>query len=310
MRPKFLIALLLMNVFWAASYSAFKSLAADYSVGQIVTWRFLLVAVPLLLAWPWLPGQAPSRRDVPRIFIMGVIVFVLSPRLQVLGVHLGKAGDSSVVVGLEPLVTAVVAAVWLREHVPARRWAGFLLGLAGLVVLNGGWRLELAAMPLLANLIFVSSFLCESGYSVLAKPLLGTIHPLRLIASSVFAGTAVNLILDGPAALAAIPRLTVGDWANLGYLALVCSLIGYALWLYVIRETDVNLAALTILAQPVFGVLAAAVLLSEPMHWGQAWGTMVILVGLCLGFTTGRSPLDPRAPDAPSAPSSDPGFAR
>ena len=51
---------------------------------------------------------------------MGVLVFVVGPRLQVLGVQLGRAGDSSVVVALEPLVAAVAAACFLGERVPAR----------------------------------------------------------------------------------------------------------------------------------------------------------------------------------------------
>jgi len=283
-RPVHLMALLLMNVFWAGSYSAFKAMSGRLSAGEIVTWRFTLAALVLAGCWRWLPGRAPRGRDLVRAFGMGMLVFVLGPRLQVLGVHWGQAGDSSVVVALEPLITAVGAALFLREHVPMRRWIGFAVGMGGIVILNGGWQLRLQGAFLVANLVFVSSFVCEASYSVLGKPLLARCSPLKLIAVALFLGSAVNLVVDGHSALVKTPVLTLGDWGCLAFLSLVCTLVGYTLWYVVIREADVNLAALTILVQPVFGVAAAALFLGEALHWGQLWGTLVVLAGLGLGF--------------------------
>jgi drug/metabolite transporter (DMT)-like permease len=208
-------------------------------------------------------------------------------------VHLGRAGDSSVVVAIEPLITAVAAAVFLREHIPGRRWLGFLIGMSGIALLNGAWRLDLHTPALLANLVFLSSFVCETTYSVIGKPLLEQTSPLKLVACSLFFGAAFNLPLDGAGALAAAPRLTAAHWASLAFLVVVCTLIGYTLWYVVIRDCDVNLAAMTILVQPVFGVPLAAWFLGESLHWGQLWGTVVILVGLGIGLRRATRFLDP-----------------
>jgi len=249
-----------------------------------VTWRFTMAAVILAVCWRWLPGRGPCGRDLFRALMMGVLVFVLGPRMQVLGVHWGLAGDSSVVVALEPLITAVGAALFLREQVPIKRWIGFAIGMAGIVILNGGWELRLHGAYLLANLVFISSFVCEASYSVLGKPLLERCSPVKVIATALFLGSAMNLVADGPAALAKVPVMTATDWGCLAFLSLICTLVGYTLWYVVIRETDVNLAALTILVQPVFGVAAAAWFLGEALHWGQLWGALVVLAGLGLGF--------------------------
>jgi drug/metabolite transporter (DMT)-like permease len=273
-----------MNVLWAGSYSAFKALSEHLTAGEIVTWRFTVPALILAVFWRWLPGDGPRGRDLLRALVMGVLVFVLGPRLQVLGVHWGQAGDSSVVVALEPLITAVGAALFLREPVPAKRWAGFALGMVGIVILNGGWQLRLHGAYLLANLVFISSFVCEASYSVLGKPLLDRCSPIKVIATALFLGSGLNLLVDGPSALAKAPLMTPADWGCLAFLALVCTLLGYTLWYVVIREVDVNLAALTILVQPVFGIAAAAWFLQETLHWGQLWGALVVLAGLGLGF--------------------------
>jgi len=45
----------------------------------------------------------------------------------------------------------------------------------------------------------------------------------------------------------------------------------------------INVAALTIFAQAVFGVVIAALWLRERLHWGQVWGSAAIVVGLVVG---------------------------
>ncbi|MFM1942122.1 MAG: hypothetical protein RI897_1104 [Verrucomicrobiota bacterium] len=296
-----------MNVFWAASYAAFKVLSVRMAAGEIVTWRFTLAAAGLAAAWRWLPGRGPRGRDLMMASVMGVLVFVLGPRLQVLGVHWGQAGDASVVVALEPLVTAVGAAFFLREHVPMRRWLGFGLGMVGMVILNGGWKLQLNVASMVASLVFLSSFVCEASYSVLGKPLLERASPVKLIGAALLLGTAVNLAVDGPRAMLAVERMTTVDWVSLAYLSAICTLVGYTLWYVVIRDADVNLAALTILVQPVFGVGAAVLFAGESMHWGQLWGSAVVVGGLWLGFGANDRVPSARAEVAPAAGVEGPG---
>lgn len=293
-----------MNVFWAGTYTAFKALSVHLSAGEIVTWRLTLAALVLAALWPFLPGSAPrGTHDFLRTAFMGLLVFAVGPRLQVVGVQLGNAGDSSVVVALEPIVTALAAALFLREHVPARRWLGFALGMVGIALLNGAWRLSLHGAALWANLIFLSSFLSESAYSVIGKPLLQRASPFKVTAVSIFFGAALNLLIDGPRTLANVHVLTLTDWSWLAFLTLICTLVGYILWYVVIRDCDVNLAALTILVQPALGVLAASWFLGEALHWGQLWGTLAILAGLVLGLLRFGSPAapDPGRPAPESA---------
>ncbi len=141
MKPAHLILLMVMNVFWAGTYSAFKALTVPLSSGEVVTLRYGLAALVMAALWRWLPGTAPRGKDLLKTGVMGVLVFCASPRCQVFGVHLGKASDAAVVIALEPLITAVAAAWFLREHVPLRRWLGFAVGLSGVALLNGVWRM-------------------------------------------------------------------------------------------------------------------------------------------------------------------------
>jgi len=274
-----------MNFFWAAVYSSYKVIGQTLPTGAIVTLRFGLAGLCLLFAWPWLPGAAPKGRDLALTCLMGLVLFVLGQRLQVYGNQLGRAGDSAVLMGFEPLITSVAAGVFLREHIGPRRLAGFALGVAGVALLHGVWRPDFQWAGLAASLIFVSSFVCEAAYSVMGKPIVGRASVMKTLAISLLVGTVANLLVDGPRTFRAAPQVSTEGWFLLVALAIICTVIGYSVWFLVIRECPVNLAALTVFAQSVFGVGLAAVWLHEQLHWGQLFGCLAIIAGLVLGLS-------------------------
>jgi drug/metabolite transporter (DMT)-like permease len=186
---------------------------------------------------------------------------------------------------IEPLLTSVAAAIFLREYIGPRRLAGFSLAMVGVVLLNGIWRPDFQWTGLVASLIFISSFICEAAYSVVGKTVVQRASPTKMVAISLLVGTAGNLLIDGRSTFAAAQTLNGQQWLLIGSMALICTVIGYCAWFIIIRECPVNLAALTIFAQSVFGVLIAAVWLKEKPHWGQIWGSTAIVAGLVLGLS-------------------------
>jgi drug/metabolite transporter (DMT)-like permease len=286
MKPAYLILLLGMNFCWAGVYSAYKIIGQSHlPAGGIVTLRFGLAGLCLALAWPWLPGPAPRGRDLAITCAMGVMLYVLGQRLQVYGNQIGTAGNSAVLMGFEPLVTSVAAALFLREHIGPRRVAGFALGLGGVALLHGVWRPDFQWTGLTASLIFISSFLCEAAYSVMGKPIVLRASVMKMLAISLLVGTAANLVIDGHDTFLAARLLPARAWVLLLALAVICTAIGYSLWFIVIRECPVNVAALTIFAQSVFGVALAALWLGEKLNWGQLFGCLTIVAGLALGLS-------------------------
>ena len=285
MRFSHLVILLVLNFFWAATLSAYKIIGPSLPPGGIVTLRFAIACLCLAVVWRWLPGSAPRGIDLVRACMVGVITFCAGQRLQVFGNQLGSAGNSSVLMGLEPLTTSVAAALFLREHIGRRRWIGFVLGMAGVVLLNAPWQPGFRWTGLTASLIFVASFLGEAAYSVVSKPVLARAGLMKVLAVALLAGTLANFLVDGRETLAALQRLPMVPWLLLIWMALVCTLIGYGFWFVVIRESDVNVAALTIFTQPLFGVALAALWAGEPLCWGQLWGGLLIAAGLVAGLS-------------------------
>jgi len=223
-----LVILLALNVVWSATLSIYKFLEPHLDPAGIVTLRFGLAGLSLLALWPWLPGDAPRGRDLAKTCFLGVLIFVVGHRLQVLGTHLGTASNSSVLMAVEPLIASVAAAIFLREHIGPRRMLGFLLGLIGVALLNGVWRDDFQWVSLGASAIFISSFICETALSVGGKPIIKRASPIKFVALSLLAGTAINLLLDGRRTLTAAAHLPAQAWVLLLVMALICTSFGYA----------------------------------------------------------------------------------
>ncbi|MCS7089199.1 MAG: DMT family transporter [Verrucomicrobiota bacterium] len=280
-----LLLLIVMNALWAGTYSAFKGLAPHLDPGALVTLRYSVAAVLLAVSWPWLPGPAPQGRDWVWIAVMGVIVFCLGPRLQVAGVQLGEATDAAVLMALEPLVTSIAAAIFLRERIGPRRWTGFSLGVAGVLLMAEVWRPGFCLPGLWAHVLFLSSFVCEAAYSVMGKPLLHRVGTVRVVALALVAGSLANWVWDGTSAWVAAQGLPPKGWSVVLYLSVLCTVVGYVAWFVVIRDAPVNVAAMTVFLQPVLGVLIAAATLGERPRWGHLWGGLVILTGVGIGLS-------------------------
>jgi drug/metabolite transporter (DMT)-like permease len=285
LKPAHLILLLAMNFFWAGVYSCYKIIGEQMPTGGIVTLRFGLAGLCLLAAWPWLPGRAPRGRDLAITCLGGVVLCTLGQRLQVGGNQLGTAGNSAVLMAVEPLITSVAAALFLHEHIGPRRLGGFALGLIGVVLLNRAWRPDFQWTGLGASLIFLGSFVCEAAYSVMGKPIVARASVMKMLALSLLSGTVVNLLIDWRSTLLHARDLTPESWGLLVAMAVICTAVGYSLWFIVIRECPVNIAALTIFAQALFGVVIAALWVHEKLHWGHLWGSLSIVAGLVLGLS-------------------------
>lgn len=285
MKPVCLITLLLMNVLWAAAYSLFKVLTPVLDAGTLTTLRFGLATLLMAGAWRWIPGSAPRGLDLVKTAIIGLLVFCLAPRLQVTGVQLGKAGDAAILMAFDPVIVAVAAAIFLRERVSLRSRTGFALGLVGVTVLAEFWRPDFHWPNLTANALILASFACESTYSIMGKQLLQRAHPVKVLLCSLSVGTMVNLALDGPGMLRALPRLEFLHWLVIAYLVVLCTVVGYLLWFFAIRETPVSIVASTVFMQPLAGVLFALLLVDETPRWSQLGGAIFIAAGLVVALS-------------------------
>ena len=200
------------------------------------------------------------------------------------GAQQGSAGNSALLMAMEPLVTAVGAAIFLREKIHPRSGVGFALGMLGVLLLNNVFSPSFKLVGLLPSLFFVSSFLCETAFSIMGKGLIERAHFTKVTTLALLIGTAGNVLIDGGETVRSAANLTFAGWMAILFMASVCTAVGYVYWFVVIQETDVNIAGLTIFMQPVAGFLIAILWIGDKPGANHLWGSLVIVCGLVIAL--------------------------
>jgi drug/metabolite transporter (DMT)-like permease len=87
----------------------------------------LLVVISLALRVPW-----PKRQQLGHIAVVGLLLHAGYLGGVFFAIDHGmSAGISSLIVSLQPILTAVIAQLTLRERVAGRQWLGLALGFVG-----------------------------------------------------------------------------------------------------------------------------------------------------------------------------------
>ena len=222
---------------------------------------FLLIRYLLVLSLMTLVAllmRAPWPRDARQWFHIGVSgLLVHAIYLGGVFMAIGKglpAGVASLVVGIQPLLTAVGAGWLLNEAVLARQWAGLALGFVGVALVVSGklgstFGLD-ALWPALAALAGIT---------------LGTLYQKRFCPSFDWRTGAIAQFLPTAVATAVVVNVTNSfrvEWVPefifaLAWLVLVLSVGAVSLLNMLIRRgSAVNLASLFYLVPPSTALIA------------------------------------------------------
>lgn len=193
-----------------------------------------------------------------------------------------SSGMISVLFGLSPLITSLGAALWLKEEaLTPSKLAGMLLGVLGLaLVFRGGLSLgEGAALGLAALLVAVA--LQALGLVWIKRigddsPPLATTLGSLIVSLPLFC--AAWWLADGSLPVAWPERAL----AATAYLGVFGSVLGFALYYYMIKHMETGRIALITLITPVLALLLGHGLNNEAVL-PQVWlGAASIILGLCL----------------------------
>jgi drug/metabolite transporter (DMT)-like permease len=226
----------------------------------------------------------PSREDLPVVLSISLLHMIGYAVLVSIGLLFVPVGRSVVLAYTTPLWVTPGAAVFLGERLTLRRGAGVVLGIGGLALLFNplafDWHNRAAllgnAALLLAALLWAVSILHIRAHRWRATPFDLIPWEMALATVVVFA---LSLMIDGWPAI---------EWTpNLAWLLLYSGLPGSALAVWGAAVASQNLPAVTtslgLLAAPVIGIAASAVVLGEAPTLMLGVSVLLIVGGIALG---------------------------
>lgn len=265
----------------------FASQAVRYAAAALILIALARVArVPLVRPrgreWLWLAGIAGT----------GLVLFNVA---VVRGVAHAEPAVIAVAVASVPILLGLVGPL-LEGRRPSRR---VLLAapvvVAGAVLVEGTGRTDAAGVGWAAL-----ALACEAGFTLLAVPVLGrhgawgvSVHAVwlgavMLAGLALFTEPPVPGSPSGPAAfVSGLGSLTAGQWAAVGYLAVLVTAVAFLLWYRTVAAVGSGRAGLLTGVAPL--AAAGAGMLGGGGAPGPAvWlGLAVVIAGLALGLRGG-----------------------
>ena len=233
----------------------------------------LLVAVALGIKLPW-------HTDARRTYVAAGLGLFCAMLSVYQASRLIPSGWISVLFGLAPIVTGVMAHFWLPgTALTPTRIIGMLLGLCGLaIMLLQAQSLGSGAIVGVAGMLF--SVVAYSASAIAIKRIGADIPSL----ATTVGGLAVTVpllfavyILTNEPLPATVPLRAA---ASIIYLGIIGSVLGFALYYYVLRHMEATRVALITLVTPVIALLLGNFLNHEVIRVEVWIGTAAILCGL------------------------------
>lgn len=239
-------------------------------------------AVAGLLVAAWRIGL-PLHARARRAYLLGGLSLFGAMALTYWGARYVHSGLVSVLFGLSPLMASVMAALWLGERAPTPAGiAGLLLGAGGLAVifahggsLDGARALAGLAALLAAVLIYSAGLVGLKRIGDDSPPLATTVGTLG-VSLPLFG--ALWWLADGTPP----GELPTRSLAAIVYLGVFGSVLGFALYYYVLKHLEASRVALITLITPVVALLLGHLLNGETIGLRLWLGTGLILGGLFL----------------------------
>jgi drug/metabolite transporter (DMT)-like permease len=289
----FFLLLALASLMWSGQGTAVKVLSRHMGPIAITFLPFYittLLFVPLLLKLRRENPQAtlPSAADWVKFVIAGVAGQVLAQLGMTWGVDKSLASNGAILNLLIPVISAVLASLFLRERLTPLRVVALLVGLVGVVLMSvSDWKqASFGEMRfLVGNLLILCGCLGSAFYNVYCKGLMRKFAEIEILIFSYVTASVASLpllIWGEPFSFRSLQRFDWQSWAAFGFLALFMYGASMLLFFKALQHLDVTTASASLYLVPVFGIILAAVLLGERLGLLAISGAIIVLLSTIL----------------------------
>lgn len=293
------IAILLANLGWGVMSPISKAVLLSGQMSALALSGIRISGGALLyFIFSWLlpasmqTRQKIDRADIWRLILCSTLIISLNQGLFILGIGMTNPVDSSVMSSLTPILTMIIAAIFLKFPMTWPKVAGVLIGLGGvlMLVIDSG-RSEMASDPLSGDLLCLGAQLCAAIYYVAFGRIITKYSPYTLMKWLFYisAFTYVPLCLPEMAKVdyAALPAEL---WWELVYIITVATFIGYLLIPVAQKSLRPTVVSAYSYLQPVFAAIVALWLGVGDFGLKKGIATLLIFAGIALVNRSQRRP--------------------
>lgn len=294
--PKSIATGLLLATVGAIAFSGkaiIVKLAYRHGVDAVTLIMYrMLFALPIfaLMAWWASRGKPPlTRRDWLGILGLGVTGYYLASYLDFAGLSFISASLERLILYLNPTLVLLLGLVLYQRQIKRRQALGMLVSYAGVMLVFGHEiKLEGGDVALGALLVFLSA-ISYAVYLTFSGELVQRLGSLRLVGLATTVACLLciaQFVLLRPWSAAMVAPQVI--WLSV-LNATLCTAVPVLLVMMAIERIGASLAAQTGMVGPMSTILMGVVILGEPFTAWVAAGTVLVIAGIFVFTSSGRS---------------------
>ena len=246
-----------------------------------VTARMVIgLALSSLLLMIFSKRKLPWHSDAIKTYLVAGIAIYGSMLCVYWGAQYITSGFISVIFGLTPILTGVMAAMWLNERsLTIEKMLGVGLGITGLVVIfKQGMHFGSEAVIGIAAMCV--AVILHSGSGVWFKKLKVELSALEITHGGLMVSVPLYLVtwllIEGTFPTSFSERAVT----SIIYLGMFGSVLGFVLFYYILKHVEVSRVSLIPLITPVLALLLGNTFNNEVLTIEVWTGTFLILMGM------------------------------
>ncbi len=193
--------------------------------------------------------------------------------------------NSALIVAFNPALTALIAAVVLKEKINFLMIAGIVISLLGVlfIISHGSMELIEKLEFNIGDLSMIAATFLWAVYSVAGKIAMRKLPFLEATGIAVILGTIYlapfALLENGNKNLLSYPAIA---WASVVYMSIFATFFGFSVWYKGIERFGAAKTSIFVNLVPVFGAAASSILLHEKITISAIIGGLLVITGVLI----------------------------
>ncbi|MBU1039348.1 DMT family transporter [Patescibacteria group bacterium] len=272
---------------WATDSLLRLPLTQNLTSAAIVFWEhgIAIFIVGPIIFYNWSKLKEIKAREWLAIIFIGLVASALATLAFTASFKYLNPSSSILLIKLQPLVTFLLAAIWLKEKLPKHFWYWAILALVGgyLAAFSFAWPVWPIGSKLawLGALLAVTAAVSWGCATVVGRYLVNNLD-YRLVTALRFliALPALAILLFWQQGWLGFSLPQSSDLIKLGLILLGPGLGAMFLYYFGLRKTPASLAAVLELLWPVIAVVLNWYFLNQPLLAGQLVGGFILLAAI------------------------------
>jgi drug/metabolite transporter (DMT)-like permease len=279
------LALNLAVLFWGFSFVATKIALESFTLFTLIFTRFALASFLFLIILTYRGFPRFSGKDHAKFFIVAFFEPGLYFVFETIGLQHTTAPKAALIIATVPVVVMIFAALFLGERTKPVGLLGMGISLVGILILvvgdrNFKWSL---GGHLLGDLLIFGAVVSAALYIVSARRLGKNHSALEFTTMQIIYGA----VLYAPAFLWELPNvkwmmISSRSIEALAFLTFFSTAGAFLCYNYALSKVPATKASVFINGIPVVTAFGAWIILGEKLTLMQAWGGVLVLLGVFL----------------------------